>query len=168
MDLTPEEEEKYQRLYELGYYSTSPSYREAEKYKSKIKILQIDYDADFKTFTQQKDKQKIEKLKKKFKDENLKLTNRLIEHEKVLQEHVKSQMMKDKSSTMHISKMQLFMDTLKELEGEFKKAVLHQTLVRELVDEKRAFSREQANEYIRRMIREASIYESKPGFYNRV
>ena len=30
------------------------------------------------------------------------------------------------------------------------------------------FSEEEARNYIRRMLREASIYESKPGHYNRV
>jgi len=30
------------------------------------------------------------------------------------------------------------------------------------------FSEEEAREYIRRMIRDASIYESKPGHYNTV
>ena len=66
-----------------------------------------------------------------------------------------------------VSKMQLFMDVLKSLEGDNKVAVEEREFVKEL--EKTAkFTEEDARNYIRRMLREASIYESKPGHYNRV
>ncbi len=66
-----------------------------------------------------------------------------------------------------VSKMQLFMDVLKSLEGDNKISVEEKTFVDELVKSGK-FTEEEARNYIRRMLREASIYESKPGHYNRV
>ncbi len=66
-----------------------------------------------------------------------------------------------------VSKMQLFMDVLKGLEGDNKVPVEEKTFVREL-EKSEKFTEEEARNYIRRMLREASIYESKPGHYNRV
>jgi len=66
-----------------------------------------------------------------------------------------------------VSKMQLFMDVLKSLEGDNKEAVEEKMFVKEL-EKSGKFTEEQARNYIRRMLREASIYESKPGHYNRV
>ncbi|QUC64296.1 minichromosome maintenance protein MCM [Nitrosopumilus sp. K4] len=66
-----------------------------------------------------------------------------------------------------VSKMQLFMDVLKSLEGDNKVAVEEREFVKEL-EKTEKFTEEEARNYIRRMLREASIYESKPGHYNRV
>jgi replicative DNA helicase Mcm len=66
-----------------------------------------------------------------------------------------------------VSKMQLFMDILKSLEGDIKSPVEEKLFVKELVQSGK-FTEEEARNYIRRMLREASIYESKPGHYNRV
>jgi replicative DNA helicase Mcm len=66
-----------------------------------------------------------------------------------------------------VSKMQLFMDILKSLEGDNKVPVDERTFVTEL-EKSEKFTEEDARNYIRRMLREASIYESKPGHYNRV
>jgi len=66
-----------------------------------------------------------------------------------------------------VSKMQLFMDVLKSLEGDNKIAVEEKLFVKEL-EKSGKFTVEDARNYIRRMLREASIYESKPGHYNRV
>jgi replicative DNA helicase Mcm len=66
-----------------------------------------------------------------------------------------------------ISKMQLFMDVLKSLEGDNKMAVEERLFIKELVKSGK-FTEEEARNYLRRMLREASIYESKPGHYNRV
>ena len=66
-----------------------------------------------------------------------------------------------------VSKMQLFMDVLKSLEGDHKLPVEEKLFVNELIKSGK-FSEEEARNYIRRMLREASIYESKPGHYNRV
>jgi replicative DNA helicase Mcm len=66
-----------------------------------------------------------------------------------------------------VSKMQLFMDILRSLEGENKMPVEEKTFVREL-EKSDKFTQDDARNYIRRMLREASIYESKPGHYNRV
>ncbi|CDI05130.1 LAGLIDADG family homing endonuclease [Candidatus Nitrosotenuis uzonensis] len=66
-----------------------------------------------------------------------------------------------------VSKLQLFMDVLKSLEGDSKTAVEEKLFVKELVKTTK-FTEEEARNFIRRMLREASIYESKPGHYNRV
>jgi len=66
-----------------------------------------------------------------------------------------------------VSKMQLFMDVLKSMEGDNKVSVEEKSFVKELVKTEK-FTEEEARNYIRRMLREASIYESKPGHYNRV
>ena len=66
-----------------------------------------------------------------------------------------------------VSKMQLFMDVLKSLEGDSKTAVEEKLFVNELVKSEK-FTQDEARNYLRRMLREASIYESKPGHYNRV
>lgn len=66
-----------------------------------------------------------------------------------------------------VSKMQLFMDVLKSLEGDNKAPVEEKMFVKELAKTTK-FTEEEAKNFIRRMLREASIYESKPGHYNRV
>jgi len=66
-----------------------------------------------------------------------------------------------------VSKMQLFMDVLKSLEGDNKVPVEEKAFVKEL-EKTEKFTEEEARNYIRRMLREASIYESRPGHYNRV
>ena len=66
-----------------------------------------------------------------------------------------------------VSKMQLFMDVLKSLEGDSKTAVEEKLFVSELVKSEK-FTQDEARNYLRKMLREASIYESKPGHYNRV
>ena len=66
-----------------------------------------------------------------------------------------------------VSKMQLFMEVLKSMEGDNKIAVEERSFVKELQKTDK-FTEEEARNYIRRMLREASIYESKPGHYNRV
>ncbi|MFQ6025237.1 MAG: minichromosome maintenance protein MCM, partial [Nitrosopumilaceae archaeon] len=65
-----------------------------------------------------------------------------------------------------VSKMQLFMDVLKSLEGEPKNPVEEKLLVRELAKTGK-FTDDEAYNYIRRMMREGAIYESKPGHINR-
>ena len=66
-----------------------------------------------------------------------------------------------------VSKLQMFMEILRSLEGEPKSSVPEQEFVDELAKSDK-FSEEEARKYIRRMIRDASIYESKPGHYNTV
>jgi DNA replicative helicase MCM subunit Mcm2 (Cdc46/Mcm family)/intein/homing endonuclease len=66
-----------------------------------------------------------------------------------------------------VSKLQLFMDVLRSLEGDTKTAVEEKLFVKELAKTGK-FTEEEARNFIRRMLREASIYESKPGHYNRV
>ena len=66
-----------------------------------------------------------------------------------------------------VSKLTMFMEILRSLEGEPKSSVPEQGFVDELVKSDK-FSEEEARNYIRRMIRDASIYESKPGHYNTV
>lgn len=66
-----------------------------------------------------------------------------------------------------VSKMQLFMDVLKSLEGDNKVPVDEKLFVKEL-EKTEKFNEDEARTYIKKMLREASIYESKPGHYNRV
>ena len=66
-----------------------------------------------------------------------------------------------------VSKMQSFMEILKTLEGEPKKPVEESKLIEELVKTEK-FTEEEARNIVRKMVREASIYESKPGHYNTV
>jgi replicative DNA helicase Mcm len=66
-----------------------------------------------------------------------------------------------------VSKMQLFMDVLKGLEGEPKKSVPEELLYEELVKTEK-FTDDEARNIVRKMTRESSIYESKPGHYNTV
>ena len=66
-----------------------------------------------------------------------------------------------------VSKMQLFMDVLKGLEGEPKKPVDEKTLYEELGKTEK-FTEDDARNMVRKMARDASIYESKPGHYNTV
>ena len=66
-----------------------------------------------------------------------------------------------------ISRIQTFMDILKDLEGEQKTPVEEQQFIDHLVKSEK-FDEEGAKNYLRKMIRENTIYESKPGYYNRV
>ena len=66
-----------------------------------------------------------------------------------------------------VSKLTMFMETLRSLEGEPKSSVPEQKFVDELVKSDK-FSEEEARIYIRKVVRDASIYESKPGQYNTV
>ncbi len=66
-----------------------------------------------------------------------------------------------------VSKMQSFMEILKTLEGEPKKPVEENQLIEELVKTGK-FNEEEARNIVRKMVRDASIYESKPGHYNTV
>ncbi|MDC0241975.1 minichromosome maintenance protein MCM [Candidatus Nitrosopelagicus sp.] len=64
-----------------------------------------------------------------------------------------------------VSKMQLFMDIMKSLEGEHKAPVDEKQLVEELTKTEK-FTEEESKNFIRKMARDSSIYESKPGHYN--
>jgi len=146
-----------------------------EKLDEKIKELLIDYDAKSETYKELKEPKELEKLDKKFKIEHSILTKKRATYQEDLDKIIKSNLYHQAVTTGNISKMQYFMDTVKKLEGEKKNAVLHQTLVQKLCDDKSGyedpnspFTRESANDMIRKMLREASIYESKPGHYNRV
>lgn len=66
-----------------------------------------------------------------------------------------------------VSRMQLFMDILKSLEGEPAKPVEEKEFVGELVKSGK-FDEEESKMFIRKMLDEASIYESSVGHYNRV
>jgi replicative DNA helicase Mcm len=66
-----------------------------------------------------------------------------------------------------VSKMQLFMDVMKSLEGDEKRPVEEKTFVKELVKTGK-FTEEEARKYMKKLQRESAIYESKPGHYNRV
>jgi len=67
-----------------------------------------------------------------------------------------------------VSKLQMFMEILRTLEGEPKKPVPEQEFIGELVKSEKFKGEDDARIYIRKMINEASIYESTPGHYNTV
>ena len=69
-------------------------------------------------------------------------------------------------SKSEISRMQLFMDILKALEGDAGDAVEEKRFIDELVRSNK-FTEEDARKYIRKMLQEATIYESKVGHYRR-
>ena len=66
-----------------------------------------------------------------------------------------------------VSKMQIFMDTLKSLEGDNKQPVEETLFINELIKSDK-FNEDDAKNYLKKMLREASLYESRPGHYNRV
>ena len=149
---------------------------ELENLDRKIKNVENVFEAKEKTCKELKLPERLEKIKEKFKQEHLDLTNLRAIIQKQQDEVIKRNMYHQKVETGSISKMQYFMDVLKGLEGETRKPVEHVALVRKLCFagtsqydmESGVFSREEANHMIRKMLREASIYESKPGHYNRV
>ncbi len=66
------------------------------------------------------------------------------------------------------SRMSMFMDILKKLEGERPTPVHEDKLVKEMVQSSKFKDAEDAKQFIKRMANGASIYESKPGHYSRV
>jgi replicative DNA helicase Mcm len=66
-----------------------------------------------------------------------------------------------------VSKMQLFMDVMRSLEGDEKRPVEEKAFVKELAKTGK-FTEDEARKYLKKLQRESAIYESKPGHYNRV
>ena len=64
-----------------------------------------------------------------------------------------------------VSKMQMFMDVMRGLEGEHKHPVEESQLVEELAKTEK-FTEDDARNYIRKMQKDSVIYEAKPGYYN--
>ena len=64
-----------------------------------------------------------------------------------------------------VSKMQLFMDVIRSLEGEHKHPVEESQLIDELAKTEK-FTEDEARGYIRKMQKDSVIYEAKPGYYN--
>jgi|TARA_B100001750_G_scaffold5234_1_gene4214 replicative DNA helicase Mcm len=64
-----------------------------------------------------------------------------------------------------VSKMQLFMDVMRGLEGEHKHPVEESQLIEELAKTDK-FTEDDARGYLRKMQKDSVIYESKPGYYN--
>jgi replicative DNA helicase Mcm len=65
-----------------------------------------------------------------------------------------------------VSKMQLFMDILKSLEGDNKIPVEEKIFIDELIKTEK-FSEADAHNYIKKMLKEGTIYERKVGHYNK-
>lgn len=59
------------------------------------------------------------------------------------------------------------MGAIENLEGDNKNPVRKNSLINKLVESER-FNEDEANNYIKRMLYEASIWESKPDCFNRV
>jgi hypothetical protein len=73
----------------------------------------------------------------------------------------------DRKREEKLKKLRLFMDVLEMLESPNKIPVGESILVQNLMNTNE-FTEEEARSRIRLMLREASIYESRPGHYNRV
>jgi len=67
-----------------------------------------------------------------------------------------------------VSKISVFMDIIRLLEGEDKKPVPEQEFIDDLVKSEKFKDEDDARRYLRKMINEAAIYESTPGHYNTV
>jgi replicative DNA helicase Mcm len=67
-----------------------------------------------------------------------------------------------------VSKLATFMETIRSLEGDNKSPVLEQELIDELEKSEKFKDEDEVRRFIRKMINEASIYESTPGHYNTV
>ena len=65
------------------------------------------------------------------------------------------------------SNLQLFLNILKSLEGEDKQPVPSHHLIDAMIKSGK-FSEDETDTYIQRILNEAKIYESRPGYYNRV
>jgi len=66
-----------------------------------------------------------------------------------------------------VSQMQTFLGVLKDMEGDRKFPIpINAFIIRLVLTDQ--FTEQEAKDYIEKMNREASIYESKPGCYNRV
>ena len=64
-----------------------------------------------------------------------------------------------------VSKMQMFMEIIRSLEGEHKHPVEETNLIDELIKTEK-FTEDEARSYIRKMQKDSVIYEVKPGYYN--
>ena len=67
-----------------------------------------------------------------------------------------------------VSKLSMFMDTLKSLEGDNKSPVSEQELVDELEKSEKFKGEDDIRRYIQKMQQGAVIYEPKPGYWNTV
>jgi replicative DNA helicase Mcm len=67
-----------------------------------------------------------------------------------------------------VSKLSTFMETLRSLEGDDKSPVSEQDLVDELIKSEKFKDEDEVRRFVRKMQNEASIYESKPGYWNTV
>jgi replicative DNA helicase Mcm len=67
-----------------------------------------------------------------------------------------------------VSKLATFMETIRSLEGDNKSPVLEQELIDELEKSEKFKDEDEVRRFIRKMINEASIYESTPGHWNTV
>lgn len=143
-----------------------PDNDEIIKLDRQIKKLQFEYDAESETYIELKLDDKLEKAKEKFKEKHLKLTKLRAKYQEELDTLIKRGLYNTNKLHSEVSKMQLFMDVLKLLEGENKIPVEEELFVTELI--KKNFTEEEARNYVGRMLREASIYQSRPGYYNRI
>jgi len=165
--------ESLENIIEREYLESYPLNNEIFKIEKNIKMLQIDYDAKLETFTIPK---KIKSLKITFNEKHSILTKKLemlnddratwVKQRKLEQEIRINQL---RSSNLMLdqrqNKLQLFMDTIRYLEGSTKMAVPKDRLMTRLLWTKE-FTSDEVENYIKRMLRECSIYESKPNCFN--
>ena len=113
-------------------------------------------------------------LSSKLKEEYILEVDKLLEYEHGIVLHATEHLEELKSDLgvlqgkpyPKLSKMQIFFNILRSLEGEEKSPVEHKKLKDAMIKSDK-FSEDESTTYIERMSTEARIYESKPGYYNR-
>ena len=114
-------------------------------------------------------------LSSKLKEEYILEVNKLLEYNHGIVLHATKYLEKLKRDLVasqgkpyaKFSKKQIFFNILRSLEGEEKSPVEYEKLKDAMIKSNK-FSEDESITYIERMSNESRIYESKPGYYNRI
>lgn len=146
---------------------SSRLFKKTKVIDEQLRDLEIDYEAKFETYQSSGRDKKLQKLKVDFTEKRTILVKKKEKYNVELKNLWRKKELETQMRQRTYSKMQLFMDTVKELEGIDRKPAQRQMLIKYLVNTGK-FSDIEAVNYIKRMLHEASIYESRPDHYNRV
>ncbi len=141
--------------------------RKIKSLEELLRDLEIDYEAKLETFKEGGKVKKIEKLKEEFTEKRSIYLKKREKYKVELDNIWKTKKLEQEMHERNVTKLQTFMDILSELEAGRRKPANRQMLIDHLVDSGR-FTSIEAVSYIQQMLREATIYESKPNHYNRV
>src|SRR3990172_1897490 len=165
--------ESLENVIEREYFERYPLNNEICKIEKNIKKIQHEYNAKLANFTVRK---KIKSLKITF-NENVSILTKKLEmlnddratwvKQRKLEQEIRVNQLKNSNLMLdqRHNKIQLFMDTLRYLEGSTKMAVPKDRLMTRLLWTKE-FTSDEVENYIKRMLRECSIYESRPNCFN--